>query len=189
MQLLGLAASLRAGSSNRKLLRLAAGLARQHGAEVHEVDFREFVCPYYDGDQEQAGGMPEGATRLADWLRRVDGLLLASPEYNYGIPGTLKNTIDWTSRIRPLPFRGKTGFLMGASNGAVGTNRGLWQTRIPFECLGVALYPEMFGLPFATDAFTAEGTLLESSRGDRLERLLGGYLRFARALAQPAAGG
>jgi len=189
MQLLAFAASLRAGSSNRKLLRLAAGMAREQGAQVHEVDFRELVCPYYDGDQEQAGGIPEGAVRFGDWLRRVDGLLLASPEYNYGIPGTLKNTIDWTSRIRPLPFRGKTGFLMGASNGAVGTNRGLWQTRIPFECLGVALYPEMFGLPFAGEAFAEDGALRESSRADRLARLLGGYLRFAGALAVAPSGG
>lgn len=184
MRLLGFAASLRQGSFNRKLLAQAVRKAREGGAEVVEVEFRDLVCPYFDGDAQDATGIPEGARRLEEHLLAVDGFLLASPEYNYSIPGTLKNTIDWTSRIRPLPFRGKTGFLMGASNGAVGTNRGLWQTRIPFECLGVAMYPEMFGLPTAGEAFAEDGTLLEASRNARLGKLVAGYLRFAAALAQ-----
>lgn len=187
MKILAFAASLRTGSLNRRLLRLAAGVAREGGGEVHEVDFREFVCPYYDGDVEAAEGIPVGAQRLRDWLQRVDGLLVASPEYNYSIPGTLKNTIDWTSRVRPMPFLRKTGLLMGASNGTIGTQRGLWQLRIPLECLGVALYPEMFGLPLGQEAFAGDGTLVDPARGKRLAKLVGAYLRFGEALAgEPA---
>jgi len=186
MKLLAFAASLRTGSLNRRLLTLAAQVARDGGAEVHEVDFREFVCPYFDGDVELAEGIPEGARRLRDWLQQVDGLLIAAPEYNYSIPGTLKNTIDWTSRIRPLPFLGKTGLLLGASNGTIGTQRGLWQLRIPLECLGVALYPEMFGLPSGNTAFADDGKLLDPAPGQRLGKVVGAYLRFANALATAA---
>lgn len=183
MKLLAFAASLRAGSLNRRLLRVAVSIARDHGAEVLEADFHDFACPYFDGDHQDRLGIPEGANRLSEALQQADGLLLASPEYNFSLPGTLKNSIDWTSRIRPIPFRGKTGLLLAASNGPFGGIRGLWQLRIPLEGLGVAVYPDMYALPSGNEAFTAEGGLTEPARQKRLEGLIDAYLRFGRALA------
>lgn len=184
MKILAFAASLRMESSNRRLIARAAVLAREAGAAVELVDFREFVCPYFDGDQEAATGIPEGAQQLGSRLRAADGLMIASPEYNYSIPGTLKNTLDWTSRIRPLPFSGCTGFLMGASNGPIGTNRGLWQVRIPLECLGVLLYPRMFGLPMAGQAFGDDGGLVAEGLETRLAGLIGSYVQYGSRLAK-----
>jgi NAD(P)H-dependent FMN reductase len=183
MKLLAFAASLRADSLNRRLLRQAVSIARDRGAEVQEVPFQEFACPYFDGDYQDTLGIPEGAQRLSAALARADGLLLASPEYNFSLPGTLKNTIDWTSRIRPVPFRSRTGLLLAASNGPFGGVRGLWQLRIPLEGLGMALYPDMYALPSGKEAFTAEGDLADAARRKRLEGLIEAYLKFGAALA------
>ncbi|HUG27886.1 MAG TPA: NAD(P)H-dependent oxidoreductase [Gemmatimonadales bacterium] len=183
MRLLAFAASLKKTSLNRQLLRLAARLAAEGGADVEAADFADFVCPNYDADLEAAEGVPPGAVRLGRQLDQVDGILLSSPEYNSSLPGTLKNTIDWVSRLKPLPLRGKSGVLMAVSDGAFGGIRGLWQLRIPLEVLGVALMPDMYVLPMGKTAFHEDGTLVEASRQKRLEQLITAYLRFGGALA------
>ncbi len=183
MRILAFAASLKETSLNRRLLRLAARLASEGGATVEMGDFADFVCPNYDADLEAAEGVPVGAVRLGKQLDQVDGILLSSPEYNSSLPGTLKNTIDWVSRLKPLPWRGKSGLLMAVSDGAFGGIRGLWQLRIPLEVLGVALMPEMYVLPMGKTAFNVDGTLVEASRQQRLDRLITAYLRFGGALA------
>ena len=183
MRILAFAASLKETSLNRRLVRLAARLATEGGAHVDIADFAEFVCPNYDADLEAVEGVPAGAVRLGKHLDQVDGILLSSPEYNSSLPGTVKNTIDWVSRLKPLPWRGKSGMLLAVSDGAFGGIRGLWQLRIPLEVLGVALMPDMYVLPMGMSAFNEDGTLVEASRQQRLERLITAYLRFGGALA------
>jgi chromate reductase, NAD(P)H dehydrogenase (quinone) len=183
LRLLAFAASLRRESWNRKLLGLAVDLAREAGAEVDVAEFREFDMPLYDADLLTLSGIPAGASELARRLVAAEGMLLASPEYNYSLPGTLKNAIDWVSRIRPVPFRGKSTFLLSASNGQIGGVRGLWQLRIPLEGLGVLVYPDMYTLPWADKAFGPDGKLIEPERQARLASMVGGYLAVARKLA------
>lgn len=184
MKLLAFAASLRQHSWNRKLLAVAAGIAMREGAEVDLADFREFDMPLYDGDLQARDGIPAGAQELARRIAGAHGLLVASPEYNYSLPGTLKNAIDWVSRIRPVPLRGKTGFLLAASNGQVGGLRGLWQLRIPLEGLGVLVYPSMYSLPWADQQFDGDGRLKEPDRQERLETMMRGFLEVTRKLAE-----
>ena len=183
MKLLAFAASLRRASLNRRLIGLTATLARARGAEVDLAEFREFDMPLYDGDLQASDGIPAGALALAERVGAADGLLLASPEYNYSLPGTLKNAIDWVSRIRPVPLRGKSCLLLAASNGQFGGIRGLWQLRIPLEGLGVVVYPDMYALPWAAKAFGEDGRLADSDRQARLESVLGGYLDLAGRLS------
>lgn len=180
MRLLAFAASLREASLNRKLLGVAAGIARDQGAEVAEHPFAEFEFPYYSGDRQDRDGIPPAVARLGDLVAGSDGLLIAAPEYNYSLPGTLKNTIDWLSRIRPVPLRGRWAFLMSASTGAIGGIRGLWQLRIPLEGLGTFVHPDMFALPHAPQAFLPDGTLADAGTRQRLEQMLGGYLTAVR---------
>ena len=181
-KLLAFAASLRRGSWNRKLVHLAADIARQGGAEVDLADFREFDMPLYDADLQAASGIPPGAEELARRIGASDGLMIASPEYNYSLPGTLKNAIDWVSRVKPVPLRGKSGFLLAASTGQVGGVRGLWQLRIPLEGLGVLLHPDMYTLPWADKAFGPDGRLIERERQDRLAVMVQRYLAVAQKL-------
>ena len=183
MRLLAFAASLRAESHNRRLIGLAAELARGRGAEVDLAEFREFDMPLFDADLHAREGIPPGAQELSARILAADGILLASPEYNYSLPGTLKNAIDWISRIRPVPLRGKSCFLLAASNGQFGGIRGLWQLRIPLEGLGVVVYPDMYALPWAAKAFLESGLLSEPDRQARLEGMIEGYLALARRLA------
>lgn len=182
MKVLAFAASLRQESLNRRLIRLAAELARHHGAEVDLAQFREFDMPLFDGDLNAQIGLPDGAKMLERRIRAADALLLAVPEYNYSIPGTLKNAIDWVSRARPMPFRGKSVYLMSASPGAIGGIRGLWQTRIPLEGCGALVFPDMFALSHAAEAFDAEGKLRDPAQAARLNREILGFVRLAQAL-------
>lgn len=183
MQLLAFAASLRRGSWNRKLLGCAAAVARGRGADVDLAEFAEFDVPLYNFDLQQADGIPRGAQELGRRIQAADGLLIASPEYNFSLPGTLKNLIDWVSRIRPVPLRGKHGLLLGASTGAVGGIRGLWQLRIPLEGLGLILSPDMFALAHADKAFTEAGELADPATADRLTKMVGGYIEMGRKLS------
>jgi chromate reductase len=184
VRLLAFAASLRRGSVNRRLLAPAVEVARAHGAEVDVAEFVEFDMPLFNHDVQQASGFPAGAQEFARRVQSADGMLIASPEYNFSLPGTLKNAIDWVSRMKPMPFRGRTAFLMAASGGLIGGIRGLWQLRIPLEGCGVVVYPDMFPLSNAPHAFDDVGGLKDPQLRERLERMVGGYLKMAEALRQ-----
>jgi chromate reductase, NAD(P)H dehydrogenase (quinone) len=183
MRILAFAASLREQSFNRKLIELAAALARSRGSEVDLAHFREFDMPLFDGDRHEREGLPVGASELARRLMLADAFMIATPEYNYSISGVLKNAIDWVSRVRPMPWRGKSGYLMSASPSATGGIRGLWQTRIPLEGCGSLIFPDMFALPTAHEAFTADGQLRDELMAERLSREVLGFVRLAEAVA------
>jgi NAD(P)H-dependent FMN reductase len=182
MKILAFAASLRTQSLNRKLIAIAAELARARGAEVDLADFHTFDMPLYDGDIEESSGLPPGAIELVKRIAACDGLIIASPEYNYSMPGTLKNAVDWVSRSLPVPLEGKSALLLSASPSVVGGNRGLWALRIPLEGLKAVVYPEMFSLATAHEAFDAQGRLKDASSQKRLEGLIEDYLTMAKRL-------
>jgi chromate reductase, NAD(P)H dehydrogenase (quinone) len=176
VKLLAFAASLRRESLNRKLIRLAVDLAREAKIEVDLADFHDFDMPLYDADLQVSSGFPKGAEDMARRIQAADGLLIASPEYNYSMPGTLKNAIDWVSRMKPMPLRGKHGFLMAASSTLVGGIRGLWALRVPLEGLGVFLHPDMFALAQAQQAMDEQGELKDAEMQERLRKMVTGYL-------------
>jgi chromate reductase, NAD(P)H dehydrogenase (quinone) len=182
MKILAFAASLRKGSLNKKLVALAADLARAAGAEVDLADFREFEMPIYDGDVDAGQGPPPGAQQLRRRVDAADAILISAPEYNYSIAGPLKNAIDWVSRARPMPWRGKSIYLMAAAPSPMGGIRGLWQTRIPLEGCGALVFPDMFALPHAADAFDEAGRLRDAALAERLQREVTGFVRLAEAL-------
>jgi chromate reductase len=130
MKLLGIAGSLREGSYNRSLLRAARELLPD---DVELVEFDIGSLPFYDGDVEAAGD-PEPVVALKDAIRDADALLIATPEYNRGVPGVLKNAVDWASRP-PLgsPLAGKPVAVMGASTGRGGTALAQEQLRQALE--------------------------------------------------------
>jgi NAD(P)H-dependent FMN reductase len=183
MRILVFAAALRAGSLNRKLAALAAARLRAHGADVDMADFREFEAPIYDGDLEAASGMPAGARAFNDRVKQVDAFAISTPEYNFSMPGALKNLIDWSSRERPIVWKGKPGLLLGASPSMVGAQRSLWATRVPLESLGAYLFPDMFSLAQADQRLDADGQLPDEKLAKRLNDVTGAFVAFARSLS------
>jgi chromate reductase, NAD(P)H dehydrogenase (quinone) len=119
--LIGISGSLRQGSFNTALLRaVATMLPADTSLQIRTLH----GIPLYDGDLEAASGLPESVRALKEAVVAADGVLLATPEYNNGIPGVFKNAIDWLSRPAaeiPRVFGGKRIALMGASPGPFGT--------------------------------------------------------------------
>ena len=135
--------------------------------------------PLYDGDLEVESGIPDAAQKLIQDITKVDAVIISSPEYNFGIPGTLKNAIDWTSRVNPVPWNGKQVLLMGASPGMVGTNRGLWQVRQTLEALSTFVYPDMLGVALANKAFDEQDQLKDEGMQSKLQKLLNKFTVYA----------
>jgi NAD(P)H-dependent FMN reductase len=182
MHVFAFAAARRRDSSNAKLIRLAAAAAERAGVTVTLEPFAAFDMPLYDGDLEAASGLPAGARLLRERFASADAFMIASPEYNFSIPGTLKNAIDWVSREQPSVWRGKPGLLLSASPSLVGGNRGLWALRVPLELLGAHLHPDMFSLAQAYEAFDAQGALTNAKLAARLDATVAAFLRMATAL-------
>jgi NAD(P)H-dependent FMN reductase len=174
-------ASLRSNSLNDRLASLAARVVERHGGTVDRGAMADFDCPSYDGDDEQDGKIPDGATRLRDRLIGTDAFLIVSPEYNASMPGVLKNVIDWTSRFRPQPYTRRYGMLMSASPSMVGGNRGLWSLRIPLEHLGARVYPDMFSLAQAHQAFDNNGDLKDAALQERFDATISCWLQSVEA--------
>jgi chromate reductase, NAD(P)H dehydrogenase (quinone) len=124
---------------------------------------------------------PPGAEELRRRLELVDAFIVASPEYNASIPGSLKNAIDWVSRFKPQPFNEHHGLLISASPSMVGGNRGLWALRIPLEHLGARLYPDMFSLAQAHKAFDAEGRIANEQLQARFETNVANFMDLVEA--------
>ena len=144
IKLLALAASTRADSVNKKLLAIAVALAQKAGADVTVMDYADCDAPLYrnaDGDV-----FPEGAKRLSAVLKEHDGLLLASPEYNWSMPGALKNLIDWLSVDKTVPLKGRSALLMCASPSIRGGILGLNQLSLPLSHLGMYVYPHLIAI-------------------------------------------
>ena len=181
LKVLVFAASLRAGSLNKKLAELAASVATANGATVDVASMRDFDVPSYDGDAETGGGIPAGAQELRRRLIANDAFIIAAPEYNASMPGALKNTLDWVSRLQPQPFNGRQALLLSASPSMAGGNRGLWSLRIPLEHLGARVYPDMFSLAQAHKAFGADGRIADVTLQQRFDRTIECFMDLVEA--------
>jgi chromate reductase len=161
IRLLGIAGSLRAGSYNRALLRAARELAPED-VELVEFDLRSL--PHYDGDLEVAGD-PEPVRELKDAIRDADALLIATPEYNRGTSGVLKNAIDWASRP-PFgsPLTGKPVAIVGASTGLSGTRRAQQQVRDALSFPGADVLEDGLAVTEAYEKFEDDELTDEATR-------------------------
>ena len=181
LRVLVLSASLRAGSFNDRLATLAERVITARGATVDRARMSDFETPSYDADHQAADGFPAGAEDMRKRLLNADAMVIASPEYNFSMPGALKNTIDWVSRFQPQPFDNKHALLMSASISMVGGNRGLWALRVPLEHLGAVVYPQMFSLAQAHEAFGPDGGIADQSLQSRFETTVAAFLDLVEA--------
>ena len=175
------AASLRGGSLNARLAHLAARAIEQHGGIVDLASMREFDAPSYDEDRRDAAGFPPGAEAFRRRLEANDAFVISAPEYNFSMPGALKNAIDWVSRYRPQPFHARHALLMSASPSMAGGNRGLWALRVPLEHLGARVFPDMFSLAQAHQAFDGDGQLANAHLRAWFERTVVAFMDLVEA--------
>ena len=113
--------SLRKGSYNRMVMNLLPGWAPANLKISEAPPFSEF--PLYNADIQNSSGFPAPVQTLADTIRAADGVIFVSPEYNYSIPGGLKNAIDWVSRLPNQPFANKSVMMISAAAGVLGGGR------------------------------------------------------------------
>src|SRR4051794_21022536 len=170
LRVLAFAGSLRTGSFNRSLVRAARELAPP---DVTIDAFDLSGVPLYNGDVE-AEGDPEPVAAFKQAIRGADALLIATPEYNHGVPGVMKNAIDWASRPPPqAPLDAKPVGILGASPGLTGTARGQSQLRQAFEFTNSFCMPQPEVLVFrAHEKFDAGGRLTD----EKTREVLGRYL-------------
>lgn len=177
-RILAISGSLRERSYNRALLRAAGELAPA-GIELEEFDISSL--PFYDGDVEAAGD-PEPVVALRAAVAKADGILIATPEYNRGTSGVLKNAIDWLSRpALASVLRWKPVAIMGASTGQGGTRRAQQQVRdaLLFPGAIVLEEPEV-AVPIAWEHFDEDGRLTDERTRDSIRGLLEGLVAAPR---------
>lgn len=166
--LLGLSGSLRREATNRKLLREAARLFGP--AQFSEADLN---LPLYDGDLEDRDGVPDRVQALSDLIRDADAVIISTPEYNKGPSGVLKNALDWVSRTKGGPWRGKPVAVMSAAAGRAGGERAQMILRsflVPFQPR-VIPGPEIH-LADSGNAFDDDGRLVSERYQRSLELLM-----------------
>ena len=158
MKVLAIVGSLRKGSYNKLTLRAAMELKP---AEMEIEDFDIAPIPPYNEDLREQG-FPPPVQMLRDKIAAADALLFVTPEYNYSMPGVLKNAIDWASRPPERVFDGKPAAMLGASGGRFGTARAQYHLRQTGVFLNLHFInkPEVM-ISFAEKAFDASGRLTD----------------------------
>ena len=169
IKILGIAGSLRKGSFNRMALKVAQGLVPA-GATIEATDLPDL--PGFNQDQEKTP--PAAVTELKAKIRAADAILLVTPEYNYSVPGVLKNVIDWCARpYGDSAWKGKPVAIMGASPGVLGTARAQYHLRqtLVFLDMPAVNQPEVM-IAGAASKFDANGNLTD----DMGKKLIGQLL-------------
>jgi chromate reductase len=181
LRILGIAGSIRKKSFNRAALRAAVQLAPE-GMKIEVFDLEGI--PPFNADLE--GEMPAIVTQFKEKIRSSDAILICTPEYNYSVPGVLKNAIDWASRPPgDNAWNAKPVAIMGASTGRFGTARAQYHLRQSLVYLNMYVLnrPEVM-ISEAAKKFDAEGNLTDEETRKRIVELLtalGVWMRGLRA--------
>jgi chromate reductase len=179
VRILGLAGSLRKSSYNRAALRVATTLLPADATlEIFELD----GLPGFNEDLERSP--PAQVVELKQRIRAADAILFATPEYNYSVPGVLKNAIDWASRpYGDSAWAGKPAAIMGATVGTTGTVRAQYHLRQMFVFLDIhALNQPEVMIANAATRFDAGGNLTDDDTRERIRKLLEALVAWTRRL-------
>lgn len=171
-----LCGSLRRASYNAAIARALPGLAPEGMRITALGSVGDF--PLYNADV-QAEGFPAPVTAMAEAIRAADGLIIVSPEYNYSIPGGLKNAIDWLSRLPQQPFAGKPVAIQSASMGILGGARMQYHLRQAMVFLDALVLnrPEVM-VAQAQNRISAEGELTDAATRDAIAAQLKAFAGF-----------
>ncbi len=176
--ILSICGSLRKGSYNRMVMKALPGLAPS-GLSVKEApSFGEF--PLYNADIQNSTGFPAPVNLLGDAIRAADGVIFCTPEYNFGLPGGLKNAIDWVSRLQNQPFAGKPVAIQSASPGPVGGARVQYDLRRAMVFLDALTLnkPEIFIGNCASRFDDKTGELKDDATRNFIKQQLEAFAKF-----------
>ena len=174
--------SLRKGSYNAALARTLPSLAPD-GMSLKPAPAWDKM-PIYNHDIQDASGFPAEAVAWADAIRHADGAIIVSPEYNWSIPGGLKNAIDWVSRMKDVPFKEKPVALQSCAGGVLGGSRMQYHMRQCMTSIDAFLYgkPEVL-VTFAAKKFDEKTLeLTDQPTRDVVKQQLAGFEKFIRRL-------
>jgi len=180
LNVLVICGSLRKGSYNAALTRALPELAPPEMKLVTAPPFE--TLPLYNADIQNASGFPAPAEDLATAIRAVDGALFVTPEYNWSMPGGLKNAIDWVSRMREQPFEGKPVAIQSCSQGPLGGARMQYHWRMSMTFLKALIFgtPEVF-VGNAASKFDKETlTLTDQGTKDVVKTQLVAFAKFIK---------
>ena len=180
LTMIGFSGSLRAGSYNTAALRAAQQLAPD-GVEISIHDISNFP-PF---NQDEDAQPPQIGTDLKAAVRAADAVIFSSPEYNYSVPGVLKNAIDWASRpYGDSAWDGKPALIMGASPGAIGTARMQYHLRQTMVFLNMHPLnkPEIM-ISNCASKFDAAGVLTDEKTREHIRKALDALVQWTRRLA------
>jgi chromate reductase len=186
LDVLVICGSLRKGSYNAALARMLPSLAPA-GMKLRSAPTFASI-PIYDHDIQATSGFPPEANAWADAIRSADALIIVTPEYNWSIPGGLKNAIDWVSRMKDQPFKDKPVALQSAAGGILGGSRAQYHLR---QCL-TSIDAILFGRPevivtFAPQKFHEKTLELKDPTAiDLIKQQLAGFEKFARRVSGKA---
>jgi chromate reductase len=181
-RILAFSGSARKDSLNKKLLANVVSAVRAAGGDVTLVDLTDFALPLFNGDLEDAEGLPANAQKLIALINDHAGLLIASPEYNSMFTPLLKNTIDWCTRGDDNPFIEKVAAVVSASPGALGGVRSMILVRALLTHLGCHVIPAQCILPQADKAFDASGKLTVARVQDAANKVGASLVETVRKL-------
>jgi len=182
LDVLVICGSLRKGSYNAALARTLPALAPA-GLKLRPAPSFEKI-PIYNHDIQSSSGFPPEAVAWADAIRSADALIIVSPEYNWSIPGGLKNAIDWVSRMKDQPFKDKPVALQSAAGGILGGSRMQYHLRMSLTSLDVVLFgrPEVI-ITFAAQKFDEKTLELKDQTAiDLIKQQLAVFEKFIRRL-------
>ena len=178
----GIAGSLRRGSFNRGLLRAAVESA-PGGMTIETLEIRDL--PLYDADLDVDGG-PEVVRVFKAGILKADGLLISTPEYNYSMPGVLKNALDWASRAPERAMQNKPVAIMGATPGRWGTVRSQMALRQMLVFPGCRVLPTpLLQIAGAREHFDADGNLTDAAAREQVVSLLEAFATWIRQVELP----
>src|SRR5271163_4821866 len=171
--------SLRKGSYNAALARMAEKLAPPGMSISPSPPIGDI--PLYNFDVQNSTGIPGPVNALADAIKAADGLLICSPEYNWSIPGVLKNAIDWVSRVKDQPFAGKPVAFQSAATGLLGGARMQYHLRQSLTSIDAVLFgrPEVI-VTFAGQKFDDKLELKDQATIDLIKQQLAGFEKLIR---------
>jgi chromate reductase, NAD(P)H dehydrogenase (quinone) len=172
--------SLRKASYNAALMRALPSLAPAGLSLKPAPAWEKF--PIYNADLQASAGFPADVEAWADAIRSADGVIIVSPEYNWGIPGGLKNAIDWVSRLKEIPFKEKPVALQSCSGGLLGAARMQYQLRSVLTAIDAVVFvkPEVF-VNFSAKKFDEKTlALTDQPTMDLIKQQLAGFEKLIR---------